>query len=179
MAFDEEIRMPRAIPAGLTSGPDSFGSDVLDAALGAMVKGNALTTTCFALFAPSGSGKSATAADLVRRVKASLPWLAGISAPWLTAAWIAQYAVGNVHDEITGEPVNRVLAACRLLAIDGLGEEDERGRSRVVNVTKDRLDAGRPMIITSRLRLDGPGSLAALYPHIRHALKARFVYVSV
>jgi DNA replication protein DnaC len=181
--MSEDVKMPRRIPDGLlrTDALDeqSFGYDMIEPAAKAMVTtGNGtpnLTGFGFALFAPAGSGKSAVAAAVVNCVRGLAPWLTSFQSPWVPAAWIADYATPYMHDDATGEPVVRCLTHARLLIIDGLGEESEKTRNRVVAIIKDRIDAGRPLVITSRLQIDGANSLAAHYPHVRSALRRRFV----
>ena len=135
-----------------------------------------LTTKSFALFAPSGAGKTAVAASVLVQLRMRLPWITTLHAPWTTAQWLSQLMPDAVCDH-TGENVVLHLTRRRLLVIDGLGEEGDKRRERVQQITKTVLDHGRPMIITSRLPLDGPESLAKHYPHIRAALESRFVYL--
>jgi len=181
--MSEDVKMPRRIPDGLlrTDALDeqSVGYDMVETAARSMVTaGNGtpnLTGLGFALFAPSGSGKSAVAAAVVSCVRELAPWLTSFQSPWLSASWIADYATPYMHDDATGDPVVLCLTRARLLIIDGLGEENEKMRGRVASIIKDRIDAGRPMVITSRLQIDGSNSIAAYYPNVRSALKRKFV----
>jgi DNA replication protein DnaC len=177
----EEVLIPRAVPAGLSASEADFGYDLLPHALKLMVGDSAisgvktLTGINFALFAPAGQGKSAVAARLCGMLREACPWMTTLHSVWIQATWVANFCTPNAFSDYDQKPVHNVLSECRLLTIDGLGEETDRGRDRVVNVVKTRLDAGRPTILTSRLPLDGAASLAALYPHVRRVLDKRFL----
>lgn len=178
-----EVKIPRAIPHGLAATLDDLGYEAVPDALKAMTQpwrdGEFnLTNMNFAIFGPPGSGKSAVAAVLHKQLQTKCPWLTSLRAPWVAATWIGMNAQPGMIDEASGEGVIEQLIEARLLTIDGLGEEADKQRERLHFIIKGRMDAGRPTIITSRLALDGPGSLAVFHPHVRRALEKRFVYVS-
>lgn len=190
----DEVDIPRKLPV-LSLSPSMFGFDLVQPAADKMVAGPYkalklhtgqrfdaepanLSGIGFALFAPPGSGKTAVASEVVRELRARLGWLTTLHAPWMTAEWIALNNTPHAVCKLTSEPVTQHLINCRLLCIDGLGEENEKLRDRVVHLVKNRLDQGRPLVITSRLALDGPGSLGTLYPNLRAMLDARFVYAA-
>ena len=180
----DDVIIPRSIPGGLHASPDDFGYGMVEAAVARMTTVTHdnvanLTGVSFALFGPAGIGKSAVAASLVSKVRARCKWLTAMQCIWVQASWVGAFCSPMAWSDVDQQLVNSVLTSCRLLAVDGVGEESERGRDRVVSVIKTRIDAGRPTVVTSRLPLDGSASsLASLYPHVRRSLDRRFIYAT-
>jgi DNA replication protein DnaC len=133
-----------------------------------------------AFIGASGTGKTSGAARLLRLIRDRAQWLSAMAAPWVQATWLADNIAPHHFDSLG---MGRTLAAfyeqARIVVVDGLGEESVKGRHNVENLLRHRLDNAKPTIITTRLALEGQGSLRQLFPAVRAALDHSFAYTEV
>lgn len=121
-----------------------------------------------AFIGPSGSYKTWGASALYHGLRQRVGWLSLLSAPWVQASWIALNFGPGKYNAIDGKPIARMYERANVVFIDGLGEEDARGRHYVDALIKARVDAQRALVVTTRLPFDGgQASIAKLFPTLR------------